>query len=393
MNAVRAITLALPSLVLVPLVFLSAKKDEAPAGCRFGVEYSLAASEKKLIDAVAAVSNERQAWGFWSDPGGLYGRAMTLRGEPMGPSVRVGERCAGGIHAQYHAGVGIYLACLTRATQSGVETGETADGGIVVRRLGNGLGIQTTVRFGIAGSTSQGIELAATRKDIWVVWHEGTGEKGQVWMARLDTGLKVLALKRISHPMNLAGEPSVLATGQSVWMAWTETWLRDEKLVYGVWIGNGQDAPRAVREQSFRDASPKLIDLGGRPLLAFRDRPERVRTAGLYTAWLADSGALVGSPVRVARADGEADPALRPCSGGLVIASPRTFGQEKFVGVNWLTVSLDRLSGEQQFAENARDFVLAGSTCVDDRTLLLIAERGSATQRYTNVRSVTYWCQ
>lgn len=393
MKAVRAITLVLPSLVLVPLVFLFVKKDQSPAGCRFGVEYSLAASEKKLIDAVTAVSNERQAWGFWSDPSGLYGRVMTPRGEPVGPSVRVGERCAGGIHAQYRAGVGIYLACLTRATQSGAETGQTAEGGIVVRRLDHRLRIQSAVRFGIAGSTSQGIEIAATEKDLWAVWHQGTGENGQVWMAQLDTGLKVLAIKKISHPMNLAGEPSVLATEQNVWMAWTETWLRDEKLVYGVWIGNGRNTPRAIREQSHRDASPKLIELDGRPLLAFRDRPERVRTAGLYLAWLTDRGRLLGSPVRAARADGAADPALRPCSGGLVIAAPRTFGQEKFVGVNWLTASLDRLSGEQQFAENARDFVLAGSTCADDRTLLLIAERGSATQRYTNVRSVTYWCQ
>jgi hypothetical protein len=389
-RSIDKLGLLMPSLVLLPFALVIAKRVPPAVSCRFGPEYVVAASPRKLIDAVATVAAPERAWALWSDGSGLFGRALTLDGKPVGGAKRLGERCSGGFDAVYRPDHGIAVACSIRAQPGGDELGNDVHVRVLDERT---LATRRLEHLGSVGLDGSGIDLSVHGDDVWVAWHEAAGDQGRVWLGQLDSGFRMRSLNSISDPGHIAGPPSVLTTRDGPWVTWTETWLDQGKLINGVMVYTVQGGARSVRLQAYREATPQLVDFYGKKVIAFRDRPARVRATGLYLATVSSRPALSSDPVRVARADGEASPALSACSGGLVVASPRTFGQERFIGVNWLNPFLNPLGAEQQFSENARDFVLAGSTCARNRTLLLIAERGSATQYSTNVRSVTYQCQ
>ena len=96
--------------------------------------------------------------------------------------------------------------------------------------------------------------------------------------------------------------------------------------------------------------------------------------------------------VRVGRADGVGRPALEPCMGGLVSATPRTYGGDYFIGINWLDAELTRSRGEQQFYEDSHAFTHVAASCQGPHALLFIAEFPQLTRETAALRAVSYEC-
>jgi hypothetical protein len=139
-------------------------------------------------------------------------------------------------------------------------------------------------------------------------------------------------------------------------------------------------------------ASPQLVVVDGRLLLGFRDRRGGAKT-GLYLARVPSFGAVRGRAVRVGRADGVSKPALLACMGGVVAATPRTYGGDYFVGINWLDRDLRRVRGEQQFYEDAHAFTQVAATCLGAHALLLIAEFPQLQRKSAGLHAVGYGCR
>jgi hypothetical protein len=140
--------------------------------------------------------------------------------------------------------------------------------------------------------------------------------------------------------------------------------------------------------------NPRLIPAEDGLILAFRDKRERGRKTGLYFVRLDPDGGLAGKIVRAGRADGDGTPAVEPCQGGLISALPRTFAGDYFVGVTWADERLQRLTQEQQFYEDSREFDRVAMHCGDEAgALLLIGERGRLLRNGAALRSTTIRCE
>jgi hypothetical protein len=386
--------------------------------CRFGRDQVVAVSRGKRIDAVALVADERGPVAFWSDIDGLFARRVEPAGRPEGPVIRLAPRCSGGIDA-LDGDDGIILACLRRpawkrearvADDAGVaeetnganDAGDT-DGendadrpaGVFVYRLTRDLVLDRAVRFTGAGSMSRGVSLASRGGRVRVAWHDGSPDRQRVWLAEISEAeiseKETPPPRVISDPLHLAGAPSI-APGDREWVVWVETWIEDDRTRGRVTLHDGKGAPRGLAPVSYPRADPRVVEVGGRPLLAYRKRRGSVGRAGLYFAWMGGDGRPVGKPARVARADAAAWPAVSPCQGGIVVAAPRTYGASRFIGVNLIDLSFGKKGGEQHFYDVSREMSLAASICVDESSLLLIAEQGASSQKDTKLRSITFSC-
>jgi hypothetical protein len=161
--------------------------------------------------------------------------------------------------------------------------------------------------------------------------------------------------------------------------------------------------PRALIERPHLDASPQLVSLAAQQLLAVRDHGRDARRTGLYLARLPALSAAGAQKlsmrdgrvdhVRVGRADGIARPALEPCMGGLVVATPRTYAGDYFVGINWLDAALQKPRREQQFYEDARAFTQAAVACLGTHALVLVAEHPQLGRDQASLRAVPYRCE
>ena len=78
---------------------------------------------------------------------------------------------------------------------------------------------------------------------------------------------------------------------------------------------------------------------------------------------------------------------------GLVAATPRTYGGDYFVGVNWLDPGLERSRGEQQFYEDSHAFTQVAVACAGAQALLLIAEFPQLQNATAALRAVPYRCR
>ena len=112
---------------------------------------------------------------------------------------------------------------------------------------------------------------------------------------------------------------------------------------------------------------PQLFSLGDQAALGFRDRePAKAAQDRAVPRRGVDgrAGGASAEPVRVGRADGVGRPALAPCMDGVVVATPRTYGGDYFVGVNWLDQrAAQRTRGEQQFYEDSHAFTQVAVAC------------------------------
>jgi hypothetical protein len=326
----------------------------------------------------------------FSEATGLYARQLDAQGVPRGSALRLGPRCDAGVSAAVSGGKP-WLACARRATDQ-VET----SGEVSLYALDRSLGIERLERFGRVGRTSHGIALTAVADGILVTWQDAALGSARVWLVRAPNAAEP---RLLSEGAWYASTPGVVLRGEQPYATWAETREQGagfESRVRLLDVGDHAGPPSPVTVVTTHDdaPSPQLAASGTGLWLAFRDQRRLGRKkTGLYLARLDALGKTLGDPLRVGRADGVGRPVLRACLGGLVAATPRTFAGDYFVGVIRATTDLRGLSGEQQFYEDSHEFAQVASSCVHDRVLLVIAERGKLGGGRAALRSVTFTCE
>lgn len=390
----RCYLLLLGILSAILVLLVAGKSEQEALHCRFGLEHRVINTEKKLFDAIDLVVYQGNPVTFWSDASGLYGRLLKSNGMLLGPVVSIGPRCKGGIDTSI-SDTSIYLACLRHSRSSYTDsqmmgTGPWGDA-ITVYQLNHRLEVQWTGRFGQPSPMGKGISIAVRQDMIWVAWHAGFPSGNSVWMTEIINRQENVP-RIVSNSNRSAGAPFISVDETGIQMVWEESWVETDNLHGEIMFYNGRRAPFPIQAITYHAAMPQLLKMGKKTLLAYQDQPNINRTVGLYFGRLGSDGQVIGEVRRVARADTEERPSIDTCADGIVTASPRTYGQDRLIGVNWFDMSFSRISGEQQFCEDAREFSIAKAVCTGSKALLLVGERGSSTQKYTTVRSVTFWC-
>lgn len=352
--------------------------------CQLGTEHEVARTGAKDLDGIELVAVGKKLLALWSEQGGLFARWVDDDGRARGASQRLGARCDGGLAAQ-RDGDALEVACLVHP-----QRGKHQDqGGVLVHRVGLDLSLQASRLFGSAGSLSAGIAMARGRQGLEVAWHDGSPDAQRVWWGRLaDAGASA---QIASQGGRLASAPSLTALAGSAVLSWAENWLEGGELLSRIVAWDRRSAPRTLVPLVHVAATPQLFALDRELVLGFRDRRAHEKT-GLYLAKV-DGAARAATAVRIGRADGVGRPALAPCMNGVVAATPRTYGGDYFVGVNWLDRDLRVSRGEQQFYEDARAFTQVAAACVGSHAVLLIAEFPQLQRESMALRAVPYRCR
>jgi len=370
------------------LISLAAVGCEAkPPSCHFGPEFSLFRSDGQAFHELRTVNVAGDIVALYSDTRGVHAQPLDPRGAPRATARLLFEPCEGGFDAE--GGSEIKLACLRRA-RAEAETGE-----VTLYTLDANLRVSATERFGQAGRVSQGIALAPahTNRSLAVLWHDAAVSGSRIWY--FEPG-RTATPRSLSNDAWEASAPSLAWTGSRLYASWAETRYAGERAQSRLMILAVTErgaVPHTVIESKDADPSPRLVSVSDGLMLAFRDKRETGRKTGLYMARIAEDGRLLGRVVRAGRADGRATPVLEPCLGGVVSATPRTFAGDYFVGVLRADPELRRLSAEQQFYEDSREFDRVAVHCGRDQALLLIAERGRLLKGNAALRSTTFRCE
>jgi hypothetical protein len=391
--------LSLLPLLLVPVIGASAGGCERSSGqrhCQLGAEHTVALSRAKDFDGIALVAVPASAVALWSEPSGLYAQRLSDEGEVQGARVRLGARCEGGFDAlarerapgapaRPDASGAIDIACLVHP----VRGKHDEPGTVLWLQLNQQLNESGRRSIGEAGVLSEGVSLLRTPRGLELAWHDGAADAQRVWWIALEQ--PGAAPLQLSERGRIAAAPSLGLgpDGQSI-VSWAETWVDGETLHSRIVDWTLARGVRALHDVGNYAAMPKLVPLDHGLVLAFRDHREGEKT-GLYVAKLGAQG-LVDEPARVGRADGTGRPAVTPCMRGLVSATPRTYGGDYFIGINWLDGALVRSRGEQQFYEDSHAFTQVAASCQGAHALLFIAEFPQLQRETAALRAVSYHC-
>jgi hypothetical protein len=368
---------------LIALLAAAAGCDRGGQYCALGVEHEVMHTSSKELDAIDVVAQARQTVALWSEPAGLFARRLDLGGKPIAASVRLAARCDGGLDAVAD-GDALELACLVHPLRDKPDDA----GGVLVLRLRVDLQIEHSELIGSAGDLSQGVALARGDGGLELAWHDGSPLVQRVWWMSLATHGTP---RVVSEAGRVASAPSMaVLAGHSV-LVWAETWMEQGELHGRVAASEGRGAPRTLQQVTHVGAMPQLFALGSALVLGFRDLRPGSKT-GLYLARVAAPGAPEPPAARVGRADGVGRPALEACMNGVVAATPRTYGGDYFVGVNWLDASLRRARGEQQFYQDSHAFTQVALACAGTHALLLIAEFPQLQRESSALRAIPYQC-
>lgn len=355
--------------------------------CRLGDEHVVQLTTAKEIDAIALVALGAGTFAFWSEPDGVFGRELDGEGKPVGAVVKLGARCGGGLAALASAERGVVtLACSTHPAAG-------AAGAVRVLRIDRALRVRSIRELAPVGAQSEGLGLATIAGRLHVVWHDGSAEAQRVWWAVLDASDRMSEAPRaLSDPARIASTPSIAAQrGRSV-ATWSERFVDGDALRTTVVRWDASAGVRTVLERANMAAMPQLVTVGERLVLAVRDRPRDAKI-GLYVTFVGEQRPRPADLVRVGRADGVGRPALVPCMGGLVSATPRTYGGDYFIGFNWLDPELRRSRGEQQFYEDSHAFTQVAAACRETHAVLLIAEFPQLLRDTAALRALPYRCE
>lgn len=349
--------------------------------CQLGAEHEVARIFVKDVDGIELVALEHQVLALWSEQGGLFGRVLGEDGWPKGVSQRLGVRCEGGLAAQRDADAAI-VACLVHPTR-----GKHDDpGGVLVLRVGPELAVRESHLFGSSGSLSAGIAMIRGAHGLELAWHDGSPDAQRVFWGALAAEASAQV---VSQTGRLASAPALGVVQGTTAIAWGETWIENGALLSRIVYWDRRSPPRTLVPVVRAAATPQLFSVANELVLGFRDRRAGEKT-GLYLRRVNDDGRAPA--MRVGRADGVGKPALVPCMGGVVAATPRTYGGDYFVGINWLDTSLRRARGEQQFYEDAHAFTQVSAACLGTHALLLIAEFPQLQRTSMALRAIPYRC-
>jgi hypothetical protein len=352
--------------------------------CQLGAEHEVVRTGAKDLDGIELVTVGQKVLALWSEQGGLFARWLGDDGRPEGASQRLGARCEGGLAAQ-REGDALEVACLVHP-----QRGKHQDqGGVLMQRVARDLSLQASRLLGTAGSLSAGVVMARGGHGLELAWHDGSPDAQRVWWGRLADA--AASARIASQGDRLASAPTLTAVAGSTVLSWAENWLEGSELFSRIVVWDRRSAPRTLVPLVHVAATPQLFALDHELVLGFRDRRAHEKT-GLYLAKVAE-GSRAADAVRIGRADGVGRPALAPCMNGVVAATPRTYGGDYFVGVNWLDRDLRKARGEQQFYEDARAFTQVAAACVGSHALLLIAEFPQLHRESMALRAVPYSCR
>lgn len=372
--------------------------DDARRGeCRFGHEQAVFEGEALDFDDVALVAMGAEMIALVSEPSGVYLRRLDFAGRPRRPRERIAERCLGGIDAVARGGQ-LLIACLRPSEVRAAGAGQA----VSLYRWSAASGATVVSRFGTAGLRSRGIVVESGARQLLVGFHDAIVGEARTWLAALPLSAADAAqpvLRVLSDAGYRGGPPSVVSRGEHDFAVWAET--HDDGTGRVMWMELARaSSARAVFTTRHASPRPALVaqaagEGDGELVVAFRDAREARRKTGLYLSALDTDGRVTHQPLRVARADGVARPALRACARGsqLLAATPRTFGGDHFVGAVRVDPTLDRVSGEQQFYEDGREFAQVALACGRDDALLAIAERGKSGARRAALRAVPFACR
>jgi len=375
------------ALVALTCAFALACEEPAPV-CRFGREYALFRSETQSFHDLHTVSLGGGALALFSDSRGVHAQRLDASGAPIAPATRLFDGCDGGLDADGDERE-LHLACVRR------DPRDEASERVSLYTLDSDLRVRSVSAFGRAGRMSHGIALVRAGDQLAIAWHAAAMSGGRIWY--FEPG-RMAEPRQLSDDGWEASAPSLVRLGGRTFAAWAETRYDGERAHSRIRLSapdatGGAARPQTVLESRDPAPSPRLVALADGMLLSFRDKRESRRKTGLYLARLSMQGRLVGSVVRAGRADGIATPVLEPCLGGVVSATPRTFAGDYFVGVLRADAELRRLSPEQQFYEDSREFDRVAVHCAADSALLLIAERGRLLKGNAALRSTTFRCE
>jgi hypothetical protein len=374
-------------LIAIATCWIGSACDNSGKRCRFGSDHAVFRSEGASFDDVVLVNTAQGPLALLSDTTGLYLRALDEYGLPRRRAQRVGERCDGGLAAAV-SGAELWLACARRAHAPGevgsvnVYTAAGADGPLTERQ-----------HFAPVGGESHGVALSVRAGRASVAWQDAALGGAQLRYAETGSVLTYV----FSDSDWFASTPQLAAADSQLIALWSESHERGDEYESRIRMLDLSGRSRAgvgVTVMEAHDASPgpaMVIAPKGGSWLAFRDSRKGRRKTGLYLARL--SGGRTSEVVRVGRADGVGRPTLTACLSGLVAATPRTFAGDYFVGVVQVDPDLQAFSLEQQFYEDSHEFSQVAATCLDERLLLLIAERGRLGGGRAALRSVGFSCE
>ena len=354
--------------------------------CQLGAEHEVARSSAKDFDAIALVALEDGAVALWSVAGGLFAQALDREGAKRRDSVRLGVRCDGGLDALALDDV-LQVACLLHPTR-----GKHAQpGGVMLHEVDRALRVRRTRLIGATGPQSEGVSLSRGPRGLELSWHDGAPDAHRIFWVSLADG--AAEPRQVNEAGRVAQAPVVTSTQEATALVWAENWVDGGELASRLVLWDGGVRPRTLLDRAHVAAMPQLLRFGDGWLLGYRDRRAPEAKTGLYLARASAGGERLGQTVRVGRADGIGRPALEPCMGGVVAATPRTYGGDYFVGINWLDSELRRARGEQQFYEDAHAFTQVAAACLGAHALLLIAEFPQLQRASTALRAAPYRCR
>jgi hypothetical protein len=321
---------------------------------------------------------------LWSETTGLWAR----RGLEA-PAVRLGARCRGGIDALPAREAGLFVAC-SRATEDDAD--ESSE--VVVYKLDDQLHASLFGSVGRAGRDGRGVALAVLPDALYVAFHDGSIGQHTVSLAKL--GAAGLELHRLSRVGSAASEPSLLAHGGHLYVAYSELALNAEGQAEGA-VVLSRDARPGVQIGHVRAVSPtpKLTSDARGLVLSYRDR-DRLRSGDrseLYVLRLDAQGKPVSTPHAIGRANAEGEPSVYGCGALTAALLPREYGGERFVGINALDGELASIGAGHQFYATGKDYMLASGTCVDGAWLLMAADRAAPSKPGVDAVALRFSCR
>jgi len=338
------------------------------------------------FDDIAVAATRTGALSVWSEPAGTYARALDERARPSGPSLRIAERCKGGIDLATTSatrGNGVWLAC----SRPHVDP-EQAE--LTLLRLNAAGHPETQERIGLVGRDGAGVSIAVDGQRLLVAWHDGSV---QAYVARLmidNAGKRQYVT--LSDPVFAAGAPSITARDGHWIAAFSETRIDLPHSVTRVMLRSDRRAARILAETDVSDAAPIVGWDETSPWIAYRDRRAKNPKPELVALRLSTKLTPSGASHPVGRANGEGGPSLVTCGNLRVAALPRDYASERYIGVHALDAALENLESGHQYYANSRDFVLAASACVGGSALVLASERKAPADPGASLMAMSFGC-